>query len=576
MLTGQEKIKASTSQEAKFSSFLIPTFFLALTLLISGCSEQASTSSTLVDVSSEPLEVPGLQFYRQNGAKRLIIFVHGFMGNARETWIHERTQAYWPELMAEDAAFSDSDVAVYGYESSLFEQSFSVDEIADNLRLRLEAAKIPRKYKEVVFLTHSMGGLVVRAFALKFRDLVKIPAIYFFATPTNGADLGNLASLVPGSKQADGLKTLQENQVLQLQSSQWLASKQHKEIRSYCAYETKTTKGLLVVPRQSATSLCNQRLDPISENHIRIVKPSSTHSDAYVAFKVAYEETFERLQLIDGRPDITIDSPDFQFPGSNSILTADNLRISTNYTAPNDALIVANSIEFGEDGVLNGKNLSIVTASTAGGTVNVTGKPGNNGGQLLIAAGRIIGTRILASGGNGLKGQNGRDGSAGSNGGNGRSGSCKGFGGWRTAHAGGNGTDGTDGTNGGGGGNGGNGGAVYLIALNQPGVQPDVNGGAAGVGGEGGRAGRGGKGGKGGRGCTGLGGSQENAIDGSDGSDGRSGQRGAPGNPGTVGAVWIKLVDSLTEIAKHIPGADEIQDYKQDIIRNLQAAARSQ
>lgn len=572
----QVKVTSYSALDPQFWGFSILAFFLALTMLVSGCSEKEAPSSTSGDVSSEPLEVTGMQFYRQKGANRLIVFVHGFMGNASETWLHERTQAYWPDLMTKDAAFSDSDVAVYGYESSLFEQSFSIDEIADNLRLRMEAAKIPSKYEEVVFITHSMGGLVVRSFALKFRDLVNIPAIYFFATPTNGADLGNLASLVPGSKQAEGLKTLQENQVLQLQSSQWLASQQHKEIRSYCAYETKTTKGVLVVPRQSATALCNQRLDPISENHIRIVKPFSAQADAYVAFKVAYEETFEHVRLVDGRPDITIDSPDFQFPGSNAVLTADKLIISTSYSAPNDALIVANSIEFGEGAVLTGKNLSIVTASTVGGTVNVSGKSGENGGQLLIAAGRIIGTRILASGGNGPKGQNGRDGNNGSNGGNGHNGSCEGFGGWRSATAGAAGTNGTDGANGADGRNGGNGGTVYLIALNQPGVQPDINGGTAGVGGEGGRAGRGGRGGKGGRGCTGLGGAQENAIDGSDGADGRPGQRGAPGNRGTNGVVWIKLVGSLTEIAKHIPGTDEIQDYKADIIRNLKAVARSQ
>lgn len=518
-----------------------------------------------------------MQFQRRQRANRLIIFVHGFTGTARETWTHDRTQAYWPELIAADEAFGEVDIAVYSYSSSVFEQNFSIDEVADNLRLRMMAANIPSSYKEVVFLAHSMGGLIVRAFALKYRDLVKIPMVYFFATPTNGSDLANIASLLTSNSQAEGLRVLERNLFLQSQNAQWLASSQHMGIRSYCAYETRTTRGVTIVPRSSATALCNQRLDPIPENHIRIVKPDSVYADAYVAFKVAYEESFERQQLTNGQTDIEIDSNAFQFPGNGAVLTANKLTISAqDYVAPYDALIVANSIEFKNGGTLRGVNLSIVTGSTIGGTIDVSGAPGKNAGELLIATGRILGTRILASGGAGVKGTNGQDGIDGGPGSNGGDGICDGFDRWRSARAGGDGTAGSDGTDGANGGDGGNGGTIYLLALSQPGVQPDVRGGEAGLGGEAGRAGRGGKGGKGGRGCTGLGGSQSNAIDGNDGLDGRPGRRGASGNPGRDGTVWIKLIDSLTEIAQHIPKADEVVDYKTEIIQKLKAAARTQ
>lgn len=565
----------SSSKVACSQDFFSLIVLLVLLFLTIGCSEKPENKASIDTATLQDDNAVGIKFYRQSEAKRLIIFVHGFIGDARETWLHDRTSSYWPELITTDEAFSDADIATYRYETSLFEQSFSIDEIADNLRLRLNAAKIPEKYDEVVFLTHSMGGLVTRAFALKFRDLLNIRAIYFFATPTNGADLANLASLVPNSKQAEGLKNLQESLYLQSQSSQWLASEQHINIRSYCAYETKTTSGILVVPRQSATALCNQRLDPIAENHTRIVKPSSIHSDAYVAFKVAYEETFERLQLIKGRQDITIDSANYKFPNNDAILTADKLRISVKYRVPNDALIVANSIEFTDGAALTGNTLSIVTASTVGGTIDVSGDNGKDGGQLLLATGRISGTRILANGGDGLNGKRGRDGRNGGNGADGRNGSCKGFGGWRKAKSGGSAKDGTNGQDGTNGGDGGDGGSIYLVSLNESFIQPAVYGGTAGEGGEGGREGRGGKGGRGGRGCSGLGGSQENASSGRDGLDGLPGQRGASGKPGSEGTVWVNLVDSMKEIAKHIPEADEVRDYKTDIINNLKATAQS-
>ncbi|MEM9301752.1 MAG: alpha/beta hydrolase [Pseudomonadota bacterium] len=551
----------------------LATLVIFSAVLLCGCSQESSALTTETDESPN---THGLQFERRSNASRLIVFVHGFMGDARDTWVHDRTQARWPAMLVGDSAFADADVAVYGYSSSVFEQSFSIDEVADNLRLRLTAARVPTDYDEVVFLTHSMGGLVVRAFALKYRDLVEIPMIYFYGTPTNGADLGNIASLLPGSKQAEGLQELEKNAFLQSQNSQWLASSQHQEIRSYCGYETKTTRGVTVVPRSSATALCNQRLDPIPENHIRMVKPASKNADAYVTFKVAYQETFERQQITEGQRNIEISTSDFSFPNDGNVLVADRLTISVqSYTAPPDTLIVANSVEIRDGSTLRGSRLSIVAGSVIGGAIDVSGSRGDDAGELLVAGGRVLGTRLIAVGGAGIDGADGADGPDGSAGGPGAKGRCDGFGRWRKARNGGNGTAGGDGGDGENGGDGGDGGTVYLVSLAPPAVSPLVGGGEAGEGGSGGRAGRGGPGGSGGRGCTGLGGAQENASSGTDGLDGRPGRSGSSGDPGRVGTVWIGELESLADIAQHIPPAAEIVDYRTDIVERLKGAARA-
>ncbi len=44
----------------------------------------------------------------------------------------------------------------------------------------------------------------------------------------------------------------------------------------------------MIVEQESATNLCNQRLDPIDTNHIDIVKPASEQDKPYRAFKSAY------------------------------------------------------------------------------------------------------------------------------------------------------------------------------------------------------------------------------------------------------------------------------------------------
>jgi hypothetical protein len=44
------------------------------------------------------------------------------------------------------------------------------------------------RYNELTFFSHSMGGLVTRAFIIKYRDVVpKIRRQDFFATPTAGS-----------------------------------------------------------------------------------------------------------------------------------------------------------------------------------------------------------------------------------------------------------------------------------------------------------------------------------------------------------------------------------------------------
>jgi len=64
-------------------------------------------------------------------------------------------------------------------------------------------------------------------------------------------------------------------------------------------------------------------------------------------------------------------------------------------------------------------------------------------------------------------------------------------------------------------------------------------------------------------------------VDRRDGADESPDQRGASGKPGSDGVVWVNLVDSMREIAKHIPEADEVREYKTDIINALKATAQS-
>jgi len=516
----------------------------------------------------------GIFFERRSESNRLVLFVHGILGDVEKTWEHDRSQARWPDLLTKDEAFSGVDVASYQYPTSVFESNFSIDEVADHLRARIQVETIDKQYDEIAIIAHSMGGLVVRNFLLKFRDvdLLSPQMVLFLSTPTNGSDLANYASVFSSNKQLEGLKSLEENQVLQLISSQWLASDFKGSIRSYCAYETRETMGITVVSRASGTALCNQRLDPIPENHFRIAKPADSQADVYISFKVAFGETFAKQQLVDDVSDLLI-TPDTN--GLGKIIVADQLTISGNVSLQDGTLIIANDISM-QGAIISSHDISIVAASISGGQINARGASSEDGGDVLLAAGRIFGTQVNASGGAGDAGSDGSDGGNGQRGERGRDGRCDGFGRYRGNRAGTAGTDGGDGGNGQDGYSGGAGGTISIVALGaSTNLSAIVDGGLGGRGGLGGQGGRGGQGGQGGRGCVGLGGSQTNASNGGDGIDGRTGRSGDDGSNGENGIVWEAQIEDFGNISELVPSAQEIGDYSQDIVSSLRSLAKS-
>jgi pimeloyl-ACP methyl ester carboxylesterase len=233
------------------------------------------------------LRAETLPWVRQEaGNHSAIVFVHGLLGDDRSTW--SSGKAYWPAMLTSDPAFKGQNIYVYRYPSPRLGRSLTVDEIADDMHLVLKTDGV-LQHDELTFICHSMGGIVTRAYILKYRNEVvrKIRLLYFFATPTTGSALAAVASLFSRNPQFKQLYSMDnpDSYVGALQS-QWLAA--DLKLKSYCAYETQPTLGRLVVERQSATNLCTQALVPIDADHIGIVKPSSPDSITYRALKAAF------------------------------------------------------------------------------------------------------------------------------------------------------------------------------------------------------------------------------------------------------------------------------------------------
>jgi len=259
-----------------------------MTRLIFWRAVAAKALMALIACSAANVQAGESRYIRNEaGRAKVVIFVHGVLGDGATTWLNVDSKAYWPTMMSSDKAFADANVYVFEFPSAPVGRSLSVNELAESMRRRLLADKV-LQHRELIFLSHSMGGLVTRAFLLKYRgEAAKVRMAYFFATPTEGSPTAVLASLASQNAQFKGMYPLQSDNYLADLQRDWLAAR--LGIRSFCAYEGKTTFGFLIVDQRSATNLCTEPLDPISEDHVGIVKPKNTNADAYVAFRNAYE-----------------------------------------------------------------------------------------------------------------------------------------------------------------------------------------------------------------------------------------------------------------------------------------------
>jgi len=191
-------------------------------------------------------------------------------------------------MLTTDKTFDGADIFVYSYPTG-FWATLSIDELAENMRSVFAANEISN-YQKIVFLSHSMGGLITRAYLLKNRNVAEHTLFaYFFSTPTTGSQIASIAQYLSSNPQLTGMKSLKAEDYLADLLRQWLAA--GFTFPSYCAYEKRATKGVsLVVNMDSAVALCTKAVDLIDADHIEIVKPTSQNSASYIAFKAAYAD----------------------------------------------------------------------------------------------------------------------------------------------------------------------------------------------------------------------------------------------------------------------------------------------
>lgn len=248
-------------------------------------------------VTSDDPSAP-LHGYRTENNETAIIFVHGVLGSHTSTFTSS-SGAFWPGLLKGDPAFNGIDIYTFSYKSEWLDKALTIDQLSEQMHVAFSSAQMLSRYNHLIFVCHSMGGLVTRAYLTKYQSGFKerVRFIYFYGTPSSGSELASIGrELFPNTQLTDMAVKEGEAFLRGLQSA-WLAAGYGRSIPSYCAYEALPIRVLIpvgpiyVVPWGSAAGLCNQSLIAIQAHHINIVKPESINDAPHLALRTALLET---------------------------------------------------------------------------------------------------------------------------------------------------------------------------------------------------------------------------------------------------------------------------------------------
>ena len=232
-----------------------------------------------------------------------VIFVHGLGGNARSTWQPEEPQddKFWLNWLSQD--LENVGIWSFGYEAEPFDwkgKAMPLFDQASNLLEWIDSKGIGKK--PAIFVTHSLGGLLVKEMirtAQTFnrqKIIEQIKGIVFLATPHTGSHLANLIDCVGAlTRTTVSVEELKAHAPELRELNEWYRENVHDfGVATKVFYETRSVHGILVVDADSANPGINGvKPVAIAKDHISIAKPDSREDLIYLSVKRFILESFQ-------------------------------------------------------------------------------------------------------------------------------------------------------------------------------------------------------------------------------------------------------------------------------------------
>ena len=223
------------------------------------------------------------RWVQQTSGPAAVVFVHGVLSSGDSCWANVNG-AYWPNMVASSAP--DLSVYVTTYRTGFDSGTFSVNDASDSLFEELKLDDVSQR-KLIVFVCHSMGGLVVRRMLVSKRRhfLDKQIGLFLVASPSLGSVYADwLAPIARFFKhaQAETLRMSESNQWLSSLDQDFFSLLDELDISGRELVEDRSILRMgMISLKQIVSPLSGERYfrEPLKiggSDHFTIVKPADT------------------------------------------------------------------------------------------------------------------------------------------------------------------------------------------------------------------------------------------------------------------------------------------------------------
>jgi tetratricopeptide (TPR) repeat protein len=233
----------------------------------------------LAEASNTPKKEPVTKFRETENSNSAILFVHGFSGDAENTFSEA------PKLLMANEDMDGWDMFPLGYSGNIVPEMGKniwacASDIKRNSDFLLTSIKNKfSKYKRIAIVAHDLGGIVAQQALLELEkhDLDRISHVLFFGTPSNGLPEIELKNFFTYSAEEKELK--EGSPYMQRLRNAWNGKFQHKypfKFKTIAATED------AYVPMSSSLEPFPKEFQEVVEaDHFSLVQIDDINDDSY-------------------------------------------------------------------------------------------------------------------------------------------------------------------------------------------------------------------------------------------------------------------------------------------------------
>ena len=262
-------------------------------------ASQQNLHIDLVEKSKEGKEKIAKTVYRStDSAKKAIIFVHGFTGEAADSF------GIIPDLLLEDKEYNDWNLYPLGFSEfvkptlgkNIWAATEDIEKVADYLQTSIKYKF--GTYENIAIIAHSLGGLVVQKALTKLTktNLDRISHVLLFASPNNGISSSFLAKL--WNKHLSDFN--QKGKFIQSLRKDW--DEKFSTNTPFIFKAIAASHDQYIPVKSNIDPFNNEFIGTIAGDHFSIVQPSDKNCNSYLLLKEVLSNQSDGLkqpQIVD-------------------------------------------------------------------------------------------------------------------------------------------------------------------------------------------------------------------------------------------------------------------------------------